>query len=517
MRGTSHIWRALDRARAMNLAARGEAPASAGSDGITRRRALAAIAGAAGIAALPRWPAFAQAMPRVAIVGGGLAGLYALDNLRGRGVEAVLYEARAAAGGRTRSVHGVFADEYAFDEGAQLVNTDHEDVLALVRRYRLRLVDRRAFGPFHEVQLGRRGGPVSEADLASALRGIAARITEDSDRLDQDYEAVAREIDALSVRDYLDRHGLAAGDARDALEATIRTEYGVEPDQASALELVFNLPTVDGHRLTRIGASDERYLVSGGTAQIARALAEEHEPAIRLGRKLTALDVSGPVARLAFADGSDAEADRVILALPAPLLRELRIDGPVPPLWRTLIDEVRLGRNEKVIVGYDQPSWRRTIGFGGAAWAARDFSAIWDAVSLSPHPGSGALCFFLGGDQVGAAAEMPNAEIAQRFTNRARRVLPGLPDPNGRIRRTRWCDDPLTGGAYVNFAPGQFTRFGSLLVVEEEDEVRPAVAGPLILAGEWLSDAWPGYMNGALQTGRLAAEAALAPAMAMAA
>ena len=34
-------------------------------------------------------------------------------------------------------------------------------------------------------------------------------------------------------------------------------------------------------------------------------------------------------------------------------------------------------------------------------------------------------------------------------------------------------------------------------------------AGPLVFAGEHLSDAWPGYMNGGAQTGRLAAQAVL--------
>ena len=105
---------------------------------------------------------------------------------------------------------------------------------------------------------------------------------------------------------------------------------------------------------------------------------------------------------------------------------------------------------------------------------------------------------------------------AARFTAAARRVLPGLPAPNGRIRRTRWSDDPLTRGAYVNFRPGQLTRFEPLLTVEEEGQARPSEAGPLLFAGEWLSDAWPGYMNGAVQTGRIAAEAALAPAAALA-
>ena len=501
----------------MNLAAAGEPPPRRAGDGITRRRVLAAIAGGVGLAALPRWPAFARAPQRIAIVGGGLAGLSALDTLVAGGVEARLYEARAATGGRTRSVRGVFAPDYAFDEGAQLVNSDHADLLRLIRRFRLRLVDRRAFGPFHEIQIGRDGREVRERLLVRELREIAARITADSDRLDRDYAAVAPEIDALSVKDYLDRHGLEEGDARDAIEATIRTEYGVEPHQASALELIYNLPTVDGQRLTRIGTSDERYLISGGTAQVAAALAEAHRDRISLGKRLTALDLSRPVARLGFADGSEAEADRVILALPAPLLRGLSIEGELPEPWRALIAAVELGRNEKVIVGYDRPTWRRPIGFGGAVWAARAYSAIWDAASIAPQGGPGALCYFLGGDQVSAAAETTTAELAARFTRTARGVLHGLPEPNGRVRRTRWCDDPLTGGAYVNFRPGQLTRFGALLALEEEGEVRAAQAGPLLLAGEWLSDAWPGYMNGAIQTGRLAAEAAMAPAAAMAA
>ena len=502
----------------MNLAAAGAPPAEPGPDGVTRRRVLAGVAGLGGAALLPRWPAFARASPRIAIVGGGLAGLTALDTLRGRGVDAELYEARGAAGGRTRSVQGVFADPFAFDEGAQLVNSDHDEIIGLVRRFRLRLVDRKAFGPSEEIQIGRDGRAVGEALLARQLRGIAARITADAERVDRD-PAAAAGIDALSVRDYLDRHGLRSGDARDAIEASIRTEYGVEPEEASALELLFNLPTVNGRHISRISASDERYLVSGGTDQIARALAAEHQARIHLNRRLTALDISGPEVRLAFADGSRLAADRVILALPVTMLGEVRIDGPLPPQWRAAIGEVRLGRNEKLIVGYDRQPWRRRPGFGGAVWAARDFAAIWDAASLSPEATTraGALCYFLGGRQVETAREVPARDLAERFSASARRVLPGLPAPNGRIRRTQWSQDPLTRGAYVNFGPGQYSRFGALLTVEEEGRARASQAGPLLFAGEWLSDAWPGYMQGAVQTGRIAAETALAPAQALAA
>jgi len=510
MRG-SIIWRALDRARGMN---RGNvetpAPVAGGGD-VTRRRVLTAIAGGAALAALPRWPAFAQGPASVAIVGGGLAGLGALDVLRGHGVAATLYEARAVAGGRTRSVHGIFAPEFAFDEGAQLVNTDHLDLIAMIRRFRLRMVDRQAFGPVHEVQMGRNGAAYAETRLALALRGIAARISADAGRLDADYANVAREIDRESVKAYLDRHGLRPGDARDALEAGIRTEFGSEPDEVSALALLFNLPTVDGREVTRLSKSDERYLISGGTDQVAKALAAQHERDIRLNRRLTEVEIGGNSVRLTFADGERVRADRVILAMPPTLLRELRITGPLPPLWRAFMDEVNLGKNEKVIVGYDDSAWRRTIGFGGGLWAAGEFSEVWEAQSLAPAPGPAALCYFLGGRQVDAAASVETAVLAQRFTEAARRLLPGLPAPNGRLRRTRWTDDPLTRGAYSRFAPGQLTRFASLFAVETPGEAaRPAQAGPVLFAGEHISDAFAGFMNGALQTGRIAAQALLA-------
>src|SRR5688500_6977530 len=287
MRGGSGIWRALERARAMNLAAAGAAPPVQGDGGITRRRALAAIAGAAGLAACRDLPDMAPDSFGVAIVGGGLAGLTALDRLRRNKVAATLYEARGAVGGRTRSVRGVFAPEFAFDEGAQLVNDNHEDMKGLIDRFRLTKVDRHAY-PGHELQIGRAGTSVAEGRLARALRGIAARITADSDRVDRDANYSA-EIDRLPVKAYLDRHGLAPGDARDALEAGIRTEYGSEPEEASAIELLWNLPTVDGQRVSRLSTSDERYLISGGTDQVAKALGAEHVRDIRLNKRLTAV------------------------------------------------------------------------------------------------------------------------------------------------------------------------------------------------------------------------------------
>lgn len=513
MRGAFGIWRALERARDMNLAEEGEPPPARGDWTISRRRMLGALAGAAGAAAMPAVPAFAQPSGparRVAIVGGGLAGLTALDRLRGNGVEATLYEARNAVGGRTRSVRNVFAPGFAFDEGAQLVNSDHADIIRLLNRFGLEKVLRIEHGEPREIQIGRDGRAVSEAALAEALRPIAAQIGRDNARIEED-ESALRAIDSLSVADYLSRRGLAAGDARDALEAAIRSEYGAEPHEATALQLLWNLPQVDGRHVRRLSGSDELWVVDGGTGQIAQQLAEPLRRHIKLGKRLTAVEAQPDGVRLRFADGDTVSADRAVIALPAPLLREVRYIG-LPALWRDAMAEIALGKNEKVLVGYDSQNWRSSLGFAGALWGAGEFSAAWDAASK--HPGDmaqpGALTYFLGGAQVTAASGAEARTLAGRFSAAARGVLPDLPQPNGRFRRTRWSEDPLTKGAYMNFRPGQYSRFAGLLTIEEENgTTRPSSAGRLLFAGEWLSDAWPGYMNGAVQTGRVAADAAM--------
>jgi len=79
------------------------------------------------------------------------------------------------------------------------------------------------------------------------------------------------------------------------------------------------------------------------------------------------------------------------------------------------------------------------------------------------------------------------------------------------MRRTAWVKDPFSRGAYSTFKPGQLTRFAPHFWLEEDGKTtQQAVVGPIVFAGEHLSDAFPGYMNGGAQTGRLAAEAILA-------
>jgi monoamine oxidase len=123
------LWRSMQLARRANLVDSGQSPPRAGVEGETRRSVLKALAGLGAAAVAP--PAMARSAERVAIIGGGIAGLTALHYLTQAGVDAHLYEARKRLGGR---IHTVETQGVTFERGGQLVNTDHADMHALVRR-----------------------------------------------------------------------------------------------------------------------------------------------------------------------------------------------------------------------------------------------------------------------------------------------------------------------------------------------------------------------------------------------
>ena len=512
MRGSETLWRALQLARRQDLAARGKAAPRAGHGGIGRRALLQGMA-ASGVAAGLPVPALAlPASGRVAIVGGGIAGLSALHHLAKAGVDARLYEARNRLGGRMYTQRT--AEGQLFEAGGQLVNSDHADMHALAREFAVPLVDRKS-GPHHSVVLAD-GAVASQAELARLLAPLATRIARDSEAVDASPRAAAA-IDRLSVAQYLDRHAALIRDprVRALIESSIRTEYGSEPGDASALQLIFNLPTVNGEHIEVLAGSDERYVIAGGSGRLAEAIAEAHRGRIETGRRLRAIRETGSGIRLEFLDGVQVMADMVIVAVPAPILRQIDFAVPLPARWREFVAEADLGRNEKLQATASATPWAEVLGPGGELWdTAPPYALGWDGTIRGGADGKPVWTWFLGGEQVDAAAVVAPQQLAEAFARLSEAGIPGIAQAvaGGMVRRTSWCRDALTLGAYTNSAPGQLTRFGPLFWVESEDpaERQRAVAGRIVFAGEHVSDAWVGFMNGGAQTGRLAAQTVIA-------
>lgn len=446
--------------------------------------------------------------PKIAIVGAGMAGLNAAYQLKKAGYRATIYEASNRVGGRMYTVHDAIGENTWVNLGAEYINSDHEDMIALAEEFNIPLLNR--FTP-EELALQNLyyfdGRTISDAELGEALLPVTERIAADADRLDEDWDNVSIELDALSVSDYCDRLGLS-GWLREFIEMVMVTEMGLEADEITALNLVWLIPTVNDDGIVEAtGDSDERYLVQNGVQAITDALAQEVQDHIETAMPLTAMRSQGDRFRLTF-NYRDVDADIVILAIPFSALRRIPLQLTLPESLRQFIDQVGYANNVKVAPGYSKPIWREQ-GLSGLGFTDLPYQTFFETTQLQETE-TGSLTFYLGGDIGFDSKRYSVRENARIYTQMLNDLIPGLTEAwNGKATRLHWPTHNYALGSYACWKPRQYTEFMQNYVYLEGAEGQEFAVENLIFAGEHTSDEYQGYMNGAAQSGRLAANAVL--------
>src|SRR5947209_1701358 len=112
---------------------------------VKRTGTVGATVAVAGPAIFAR-PARAAGAPRIAIVGGGIAGLAAALTLQDKGVYADVYESSNRLGGRMHSDwtefgHGFWDNGQQAELCGELIDTNHKTILQLAQRFSLPTVD----------------------------------------------------------------------------------------------------------------------------------------------------------------------------------------------------------------------------------------------------------------------------------------------------------------------------------------------------------------------------------------
>jgi len=469
-----------------------------------RRRFLKLAALASGGLALANCTA-PKGPPSIAVVGAGLAGLQAAFQLQKQGLVPTVYEGRSRVGGRVHTQE--WGNQIPLDLGAVLVNSDHTEVQTLCQELGVPLYERRGIPNLEDTGFFFGDRRIPTADMAEALAPLATQIAADAQRLEEDFAQYAPALDRLSVAAYLDQHRakIRRPFGRSLLQAALRSEYGSEITELSSILLLYLLPAVEDNEVEVLSQSDEAYAIVGGSGALTNALAAKLIQPVQFNRILKALTLEGETYRLTFADGSTETAAAVILTLPPPALRQVEMDIPLPDTLRRYFQEIQLGHNEKQFGRFRQRIWHEAGGFGDACWSDRAFCTGWDD-SVRAGGTEGTFTFFHGGQEVAALRQQSPAvwnqtlqETLGRLLNRTDLAAQQWPD----TLRSAWTTDPFSQGAYTRFAPGQVTAFANVFYTE----THAPVVGNLAFAGEHLSaESW-GYMNGALETGRLAARA----------
>jgi monoamine oxidase len=451
---------------------------------------------------------------RVAVVGAGLAGLCAARRLAQAGVEVCVFEGSDRAGGRVRSLPDFFAPNLCVELGGEFIDSGHTATLSLARELGLELIDTQAPGEEQLRTAWRFAGRTRpEGEILRAFEPLAARIRADSASLSPNPSALAHSatdarLDRMSLADYLAAIG-AKGWLLDLLLTAFATEYGLEAHEQSSLNLLSLLPPdgADGFRV--FGDSDERYKVAGGNDQIPRAMAAEMGERLRFGHRLCAVRPRGRSGHgegfsLDFGPKGVTDADFVVLAIPFTALREVDLALALPAAQRLAIETLGHGTGEKLIVGLDRAVWR-SQGMDGGAFTDLLFQSGWDpGRRQSEAPAGAAYSFFVGGELGASFAKAdPSslADLGRRFSRDADALFPGFEAAlTGSWIATEWAKSPWSRGSYSCYRPGQWTTVAGW---------EAAPAGNLHFAGEHCGGDFQGFMEGAVRSGRQAAESIL--------
>lgn len=501
---------ALDELRAEPRAARA---------GVSRRDLVRAAGGAAAVAALGplAWakPGKTAAAPKLAIVGGGLAGLVAALRLREQGYLAPIYEASSRAGGRVHTNWKDFsATGQRVERGGELIDTGHKRMRKLVKKLGLELDDLLAAEAPHTEPLAMFGGSAysfeaAEDDFKHVYPALHQDVAHAGYPTTYDaYSAHAAELDALSISAWIDSRvpGGLASPLGKLLEVGYDIEYGAPAAEQSALNLVYLLGYgATPNNLALFGSSDERFRVRGGNQLVPDRLAALLAGQLRLRHRLVAAaTLADGRTRLTFdTDAGSVEQvfDRVILALPFSILRA-NVDTSalaLQPKKQLAIAAQGMGVNAKVHVQFVDRHWVG-LGSNGECFGDSGFQNTWEETRAQAGT-EGILVNYLGSASAGIRG-LPSEGAAEQFLPQIEPLLPGITGKwNGLASIDDWPTSPFQLGSYSYWKVGQYTSFAG---VERE------VEGRVHFAGEHTSVDFQGYMEGAVESGERAAAEVLA-------
>jgi len=397
-------------------------------------------------------------MKRIGVIGAGFAGLAAADALRKGGVEVSVFEARDRVGGRVWSVP--FGDGAVIERGAEFILPGYEVMNELASRFGIPLVLKGT--PYgRRVPVGEES--VSQANLEDAFGRIAA----------------AGGADRASAAEVIGGLGL---DSR--LESLIRTRVAISNGHpADDLEA-----SVLDEGASTFGDFDNHTL-EGGNMRLAQALAAELGPAVHLSEPVRRVRWSDQGAGIAT-DRGEIQVDAVVVAIPTAPLAEIEFDPPLDGPTADALRAVTYGQNSKLFLRMGSPAPPSAVmSVAGHFWTYTQLSATGEpAPFLTGYTGTSSAIEALGG-----------SDDPERWVTAVLELRDDLDlDPESALLSS-WHDDPWVRGSYSARTLSSPMR--------DDDLAKPI--GSLHFAGEHTAGEWHGLMEGALRSGRRAADQVL--------
>jgi monoamine oxidase len=468
--------------------------------------------------------------PRIAIIGGGIAGLNAALTLQDAGITSTVYEASSRVGGRMHSDTTSWLNGQTSEHCGELIDSKHKTILSLASRFKLNTVDLLAAEPLHSTEtdyfFGQYYTPAQEnVDFNVVWNAVKKDLSSAPfPTTYKSFTTAGQALDNMSIFDWIESRvpGGHTAPMGQLLDVAYNIEYGNVTTQQSSLNLIYLLgfqPVPGNFRI--FGASNERYHIAGGNEQLPQAIAATLPAgSVQLNTALTGIAHNGDnsyTLTLKSSAGSFTRTfDRVIVAIPFSVLRNIlssdasyRAAG-FDTLKQTAIQQLGYGKNAKLQLQFKSRYWNTSGPWGignGATYSDTGYQNTWD-VTRAQDGATGILVDYTGGGVPAASfTGNPNdpkvvAGLARTFLGQLEPVFPGITKQwNGRATFDVPLNDPFLLGSYSYWKVGQYTTFSGYEGVRQPD----IVTGKCHFAGEHCSTNFQGFMEGGAEEGARAA------------
>ena len=447
-----------------------------------------------------------SAARKIIVIGAGLAGMSAAYELTQAGHEVTVLEARARPGGRVYTIRGQFADGLYAEAGATNVFDNHAWTMRYVKLLGIALDPEPASNGASVYYLrGKRivvkpGTPIDwPLDLRADEKGKSRRelweryvvpeLKELGNPEDADWPPPSlRKYDRMSLAEFLKYRG-ASPAAVTLLSLGLPDTLGEGANAVSALNWL-------REAAPRAAVKNVNF-IRGGSDTFPRAFAARLGDRIRYGSPVSRIehDANGVSVICGPADSpTKFAADYLICAIPFAVLRHVTIAPGFSAEKQKAI--AQLG-NTSVVRVFMQTRKRFWLDQGLSGGASTDLPivSVYDKDSYLPGV-RGMLEAYVAGARARQLAAM-TIDARQEFTvKETEKVLPGLHEYYEGGTSVCWDEDPWARGAYAWFRPGEMEAWLPQITRPE---------GRVHFAGDHTSP-WPGWMNGALQSGHRAAQ-----------
>ena len=466
---------------------------------ITRRRTLSLL-GTAGLASftLPaRGTAASDA--DLLVIGAGLSGLYAASLAAAAGMKTIVLEAASRAGGRILTLDDVPGKPNA---GASQVGAGYRRLRTLATRLGLKI----------DTDAG------EARDQALSIGGQLLRSTEWAGSSANPFPASLKSVtpggllfrlaaaaNPLKTKD--DWYG-PVGSSADIAARDFLKAQGLEEKGLRLVDVGLNANTLSDYSMLNVWRTlilfrDDGMIgppggIQGGAQRLTEAMAAS-TPDLRLGNPIAAIEATSARVEVTLANGSRLRAPFAICTLPFSVLRKLPVTGTTLR-QRTAIDTMPY---TQIALAYFEPAspfWE-TDGLPPDTWTDGPLERVFAVRDRNTGRPNGLMLAWLNGDGAAWMRGKSDTSVAEVIARELPKARPAANGPVRVVRTVRWTDEnPLAGGAYMHFAPGQVAAWINTMG-------KPA--GRLHFAGEHLSRQATG-MEGALESGEAAIAAILA-------